>query len=273
MVAQAAPRNAGVLRSADVAGFRLVEGRHAGGSALPWHVHDGPTICFVLRGRFLEGFRSHTLDCEPAMVKFTPADERHYNRFDWGDTHGLLIEVSPERYEALRPHAAVLDQLVHLRGGVPAVLAHRIHRELGSADSAAPLAMEGLLLELIASVSRRRGSGAAPAPRWVRDAQEILRTRLADGVSLAELAASVGTHPVTLTRAFRRAFGCSVGEYLRRLRIERAVERLARTDVPLAQIAVEAGFADQSHFSNLFRRRTGMSPSSYRRSVRGAAQR
>lgn len=272
MVSQAAPRAAGPGRSTEIAGFRVVEGRHAAGSAIPWHVHDGPTICFVLRGRFLEGFRGHTIDCEPAMLKVTPAGERHYNRFDWGDTQGLMVEVSRERYETLQPHASILDQLIHMRGGVPAVLAQRIHRELAAVDTAAPLAMEGLLLELIASISRRRGSRNGPVPRWVRDAQEILRARMADGVPLAELASLVGAHPVTLTRGFRRSFGCSVGEYLRRLRIERAVDRLARSDLPLAQIALEAGFADQSHFSNLFRRRTGMSPSSYRRSVRGAAR-
>jgi AraC family transcriptional regulator len=76
-------------------------------------------------------------------------------------------------------------------------------------------------------------------------------------------------HPVTLARAFRRSFGCTVGEYLRRLRIERATEQLAGGDTPLAEIALAAGFADQSHFSNVFRRRTGMSPSAFRRAARG----
>jgi AraC family transcriptional regulator len=78
----------------------------------------------------------------------------------------------------------------------------------------------------------------------------------------------VGVHPVTLARGFRRAYGCSVGAYLRRLRVARAAQRLAETDDALAEIALEAGFADQSHFSNLFRRETGVSPSAFRRSVR-----
>jgi AraC family transcriptional regulator len=85
------------------------------------------------------------------------------------------------------------------------------------------------------------------------------------------LAVGVGVHPVTLARAFRRAFGCTIGEYLRRLRIERAAEQLATGTQPLAEIALAAGFADQSHFSNVFRRRVGMSPSAYRREVRGRA--
>jgi AraC family transcriptional regulator len=74
---------------------------------------------------------------------------------------------------------------------------------------------------------------------------------------------------VTLARTFRRTFGCTVGEYLRRLRIERAAEQLVSGDLPLAEIALAAGFADQSHFSNVFRRRTGVSPSAFRREARG----
>jgi AraC family transcriptional regulator len=60
-----------------------------------------------------------------------------------------------------------------------------------------------------------------------------------------------------------------VGEYLRRLRIDRAAEQLVWGDLPLAEIAIAAGFSDQSHFSNVFRRRTGISPSAFRREARG----
>ena len=107
--------------------------------------------------------------------------------------------------------------------------------------------------------SATRGTGSTPtSPR---------------APSLAELAAGVGVHPVTLARAFRRTFGCTIGEYLRRLRIERAAEQLATGTQPLAEIALAAGFADQSHFSNVFRRRVGMSPSAYRREVAGSRRR
>jgi len=103
----------------------------------------------------------------------------------------------------------------------------------------------------------------------VVQARDLLHADLTTRRTLGELAAAVGVHPVTLARAFRRSFGCSVGEYLRRLRIERAAAQLGGSETPLATIALTAGFADQSHFSNLFRRETGMSPSAYRRAVRG----
>jgi AraC family transcriptional regulator len=75
-------------------------------------------------------------------------------------------------------------------------------------------------------------------------------------------------HPITLARGFRAVYGCSVGTYLRRLRVELAGRWLVETDLPLAEIALAAGFCDQSHFSNLFRRTVGVTPSHYRRQSR-----
>jgi AraC family transcriptional regulator len=262
-----APRK---LRSARVAGFTLTEGIHPEGSSLPWHTHDCPTICFVLRGAFTEMYAGKTLACSPTTLKFTPAGEKHCDRFD-REARGLLIEAEPSRIEALGAHAAVLEHHMSFQGGLPAAIASRIYEEFRLMDDAAPLAIEGLLLELLAAASRRgNGSGArGNPPPWVSQARDLLHADQGGRRTLSELAGEVGVHPVTLARAFRRSYGCSVGEYMRRLRIERAAAELGASDTPLAAIALAAGFSDQSHFSNLFRRETGMSPSAYRRAVRG----
>jgi AraC family transcriptional regulator len=138
-------------------------------------------------------------------------------------------------------------------------------------DSAAPLVIEGLLLELVASASRLRDTGTESGrPHWLEEARDRIHAELPLRPSLSTLAQSVGVHPVTLARAFRQAFGCTVGEYIRNLRIERAAHQLTGTELSLAEIALAAGFSDQSHFSNLFRHHTGLSPSKFRRVVRTA---
>jgi AraC family transcriptional regulator len=144
-----------------------------------------------------------------------------------------------------------------------------VYDEMRRMDAAAPLAIEGLLLELVACASRmREQNGSSGRPRWLEDARDRIHVELADRPTLTGLAESVGVHPVTLARAFRRAFGCTVGEYVRSLRIERAARQLTDTDLSLAEIALAEGFSDQSHFSNLFRRHTGLSPFQFRRAVR-----
>jgi AraC family transcriptional regulator len=223
----------------------------------------------VLRGAFTETSGGERLTCTPDTLKVMPAGERHCDSFDLGDARGLLVETDAERAIDIRSHAPVLDERVSFHGGIPAALARRMYREFRGTDAAAPLAVEGLLLELLAAVSRRGERVPGGAAPWLEEVRDRLHADLAARPTLAELAAEAGVHPVTLARAFRRTFACTVGEYLRRLRLERAADQLAGGSQPLAEIALTAGFADQSHFSNVFRRRTGMSPSAYRRECRG----
>ena len=252
-----------------VEGFTIKEGRHAAGSSLAWHTHAGPTLCFVYSGAFIESFRGATLECTPGTLKITPAGEPHSDRFGREETHGLLVEADASGVQRLGPYAAVLDERASFQDGALTGLAWRIRGELRQGDTAAPLAIEGLLLELLARAARERELRlTGVVPRWLAAARECLHEQAHTG-SLSELAEAVGVHPVTLARGFRKAYGCSVGAYLRWLRVARAARDLAETDAPLAEIALSVGFADQSHFSNVFRRATGLSPSAFRRAMRG----
>jgi AraC family transcriptional regulator len=259
------------VRRIEAGGFTVTEGIHRHGSELPWHHHETPTVCFVLRGSFTEMWRGGSIACTSSTLKFTPAGERHWDRFDQGDVRGLLIEPSDDQVAAIRPFSTVLNERESFQGGLLSILCCRIYHEMRRPDPAAPLAIEGLLLELIAAASRVRDTGAESGrPSWLEEARDRIHAELPSRPSLSGLAQSVGVHPVTLARAFRQAFGCTVGEYVRQLRIERAAHQLAGTELSLAEIALAAGFSDQSHFSNLFRHHTGLSPSKFRRVVRPA---
>jgi AraC-like DNA-binding protein len=239
---------------------------HRHGAELPWHDHATPTICFVLNGRFTESWRGGSIACTASTLKITPAGERHWDAFNRGDVRGLLIEADQQQVAAIRPHSAVLDERESFQGGPLSTYGWRVYHEMQVMDSSAPLAIEGLLLELVASASRLRLNHALGRgiPRWLEEARDRIHTELACRPSLSGLAESVGVHPVTLARGFRQTFGCTVGEYVRNLRIERATLQLAETELSLAEIALGAGFSDQSHFSNLFRQHTGFSPSRFR---------
>jgi AraC family transcriptional regulator len=147
------------------------------------------------------------------------------------------------------------------RASEPAWTAHRLLSSLrsGTLDT---LALESLIARLIEALC------PAPPPkmsaRMARVASE-LRERFAQPWSLRELAREAQVHPVHFARAFRHAYGESVGEYVHRLRVEHAARELARTSAPLAEIAHDAGFADQAHLTRVFRRRTGATPARFRR--------
>jgi AraC-like DNA-binding protein len=146
-------------------------------------------------------------------------------------------------------------------------VAWRIARELRSPDSATPLEIEGLVLEMFALASRHAQleRRARQAPSWLARTRELLHASFRGPPPIDELAREAGVHPDYLARAFRTWFGVPVGSYVRRLRLEWAAARLAGTEEPIARIALDAGFADQSHFTRAFKRYAGVTPGEYRR--------
>lgn len=83
--------------------------------------------------------------------------------------------------------------------------------------------------------------------------------------TIQDLAAVAGVSPPTLTRRFRRHLGCSPKQWLLTMHLDRAAHLLATTSEPVAVIAARVGFEDPFHFSRLFKRHRGISPSEHRR--------
>ena len=122
-----------------------------------------------------------------------------------------------------------------------------------------------MVLELLAECWRSRiEAPLTHPPRWLDRVGELLRDRFAENLSLAEIAAAVRISADHLARSFRRCHGCTLGEYVRRLRVEFACRQLAATELPLAQVALDAGFTDQSHLTKIFKRHMGVTPAAFR---------
>jgi AraC-like DNA-binding protein len=137
-----------------------------------------------------------------------------------------------------------------------------------------------LSLSLLALLARRLGPARpggedAPAPGTVAavfhvsQAKEYLRSRLDRPVRLAEVARHVGVTEEHLARLFRQEAGVTVGEYLRRLRVEQARNYLTTTERNLGEIARQVGFSSLTVFTRNFRRETGLTPTEFRRQVAG----
>lgn len=99
-------------------------------------------------------------------------------------------------------------------------------------------------------------------------ARELAEAHLAEGLSLDELAARLYVGRTRLCEAFHAETGESLGRFVRRLRIERACELLAITDLPLDAIARAVGYRRQGSLSEAFRAATGMTPTAWRASRR-----
>lgn len=109
----------------------------------------------------------------------------------------------------------------------------------------------------------------AAEPNWLAQVRAVVDERYDESLRVSDLAERAGVHPVHLARVFRRRHGCTLSEYRRRLRVERAREQLERSARDLSDIALSSGFADQSHFTRCFKEITGLPPGRYRRLVSG----
>lgn len=107
--------------------------------------------------------------------------------------------------------------------------------------------------------------GLAPWQEHV--SKEMMREHVTDGVSLATVATACGLSPCAFINAFKRSTGMSPHQWLIERRIERALLLMRTSDSPLADIALEAGFADQSHFTRAFSARLGVTPGTWRQNM------
>jgi AraC family transcriptional regulator len=194
-----------------------------------------------------------------------PAAERHADVFGRSGARCLLMEVLPGRLETSEPFSELMAQPGLARSARLAALGQRLYGELAEWDALSPLAMEGLILEVLADASRTlRDESGAKEPRWLRHAREIIHDRVHEPLTLSSVARAAAIHPSHLARTFRKRYGRPIGEYVRQLRIERAAQELAETDATLTEISLRYGFFDQSHFSRVFKQHMGMTPAQFR---------
>jgi AraC family transcriptional regulator len=101
-------------------------------------------------------------------------------------------------------------------------------------------------------------------PEWTDKIKSIMNDNWNTPLSLSVLATELDIHPVTISKYFSRYFGCSAGEYLRKIKVERALGLIKQDKSSLTDIAYECGFSDQAHFTKTFQRITGLLPKQYR---------
>jgi AraC-like DNA-binding protein/quercetin dioxygenase-like cupin family protein len=254
-----------LIGHARVPGFEITEEVWEQGCILHAHVHERPHFVVIFEGECREHEVSGSRVMDRSSVMYFPPGLCHAVEFKRRTTL-LSIEIEEQRgpmADALFGDATPAT-LVASAEIFP--LALRIRDELRNSHRSTDVALEGLALEFMALASRLLGSRPSPrVPHWAVKARSIIDERYMDKLRLGDLSRAVGVSSISLAEGFRRAFACSVGDYLRKKRVERAIEMLVGSDKSLGEIADGTGFCDQSHFVRVFKAQVGMTPSRYRR--------
>ena len=228
------------------------------------HSHKTSHFIFVIDGHYVLSSDSHERPVPPRSLIFVPAGTTHRNYPRTLSTRILTISVSDSQIEQARDYVSLPETESEFRDGETGFLATRLEMECSRWHSASPLTAAGLCLELLGATAKRTATDERKPPRWLQAAREMLRERCCETLSIAEVAKVAGVHPIHLTRTFRKFFGCTPGDYLRQCRIDQAVRLLRLGDKPIAEIALECGFGDQSQLTKAFRRRLGITPAQLR---------
>lgn len=246
--------------------FRFDDTQYPRGLAMPRHAHETPHLSCLIRGSFGESLGSNEYTRQQGAVIFRRSDFEHSCQFHDAPVRILRVHFDEQWLSRVEAMADARPRSFIAQSPLTASLADRLRLELALGEGTSELSAEGLVLELLAEALRADALPSAQGePRWLRSVRDMLHEGFCEQLSLAELSGEVGVHPSYLARSFRDRYGCTIGEYLRRLRADYAAERLRGSDVPLSEIAQAAGYSDQGHFTRLFRRATGLTPGQYRR--------
>jgi AraC family transcriptional regulator len=247
-----------------VPGVTLIENAYPPAFIIPRHAHASAFLGLVLEGGYREIYGSRCRECSPSSLIFHPSGEIHSETHYDGVVRILSIEPTEKLLVHIREYVPMLDGPHEFRAGPLLRLGARLYGEFRNNDPLAPLAMEGIALELLAGIHRHSSCPTSTVPRWLRSVCDLLHDRFREKLALDDIASTVSVHPAHLARTFRRHYGCTIGDYVRNLRLEQAREELSRSHRPLAELALALGYADQSHFATSFKRQTGMTPGAFR---------
>jgi AraC family transcriptional regulator len=257
-----------VLRMELLGQFRLTESYYRPGLRIGSHAHRCAVFGFILDG-FLEQ-KSSLVDlcCPSGSVFYNPPEVPHTNLTNDSGARCVYMELSPDWLNRADAAGPPLRDPASWPNTRLRSLARRIYAEWVAKDDLTPLMMEGLACELVAELFRARNAVDGPQPpAWLERVRDLVRSSFVEPPSLSELSVEAGVHQVHVARQFRKYYGVTIGEFVRQTRVEFARSRLCSSDSPMVEIALEAGFAHQAHFTTVFKKLMGVTPRQYCRAV------
>lgn len=234
-----------------------------------WHYHEHAYFTFILQGGVIEGNKKEVYDCPAGSLLFHNWQDPHYNIKPEGFTRGFHAELEKSWFDHMDFDASQLQGSLKINDPEVKLLMYRIFRESAMRDGSSELSVQSLLLQTLASLFRSERAAIEKKPVWVAEIRALLHDEPFEKHTLGSLASTVAIHPVHLSRDFHKYFHCGLGDYIRKIKVEKSLAMIADRKLDLTDIAFACGFADQSHFTRRFKEINGLTPSEYRKILFG----
>lgn len=224
------------------------------------HYHETAHLSFILNGGVVDKRRRTETERFSGDFMFFHSGEEHESLYRGFPVRNLTIELESDFFET--NEISETDLGLALGNGPDARFSLlRIYREVVTGDEFSSNSIEMLLLSLFSGSDSRQRT----RPVWINRVAEILHDNWNSELSVSELATAANVHPKTISKQFPRYFGCTLGEYRRKIKIEKALQLVKSSNLTLAEVALECGFYDQSHFTAAFKRLTGLLPRQFQK--------
>jgi AraC family transcriptional regulator len=229
------------------------------GANLDDHVHDHPYLSLHVLGAYSETGEGGEVRIDGPGAAFHPAGAAHADRIGGRGLTTVVVEFDAGWLaHALGPQALPRQSVYWLEGRMAAGSTRLARRCLG-ADGAGGSASAALSFLRQALTERK----SIPAPAWLGQVEAMAEADV--DIEPATLGERLGVSEAWLARAYRSRRGEGLAERRRRRRVEAAVTLLEGGRLPLADVALEAGFCDQSHMNRSFKLLLGCTPAEVRR--------
>lgn len=231
-------------------------------SFVNWHYHENPYFTFLLQGNMKEGNKKEIYNCSAGTLLYHHWEDAHYNIKPDIFTRGFHIEITEEWFEKFQVSKNLIEGSFNIKNPASKLLIHQIFKETKLNDNSFELSVSQLLLDLFHQLSNQK-SNIEKNPVWVKQIDEILHENFTEKLNLGEISKILNIHPMHLSRDFQKYFHCNLGEYVRKLKVQKSLNILSDFD-SLSEVALECGFSDQSHFIRCFKENIGITPLKYR---------
>jgi len=225
------------------------------------HYHENPHICFLLQGGDKERRKGSSYLRKSGDIFFYSAGEEHASVTRSRFTKSMIIEFENRFLKKYGFDEAQFETAIKTNANIKFSML-KILKELSKHDDCSELTIQMLVMSFCNLSDNQQKK---PTPKWVQIIKELLNAKWNQPVTLDELSLATSIHPVTISKYFSKYNHCTLGEYLRKLKIENSIPLIKDSTLSLTEIAYHCGFADQSHFIRVFKDTTGFLPKDFRK--------
>ncbi len=227
-----------------------------------WHSHNNAHITLYLKGGTTEKRKNFNETVGPGSLLFYHSDELHLNQDTLFPSRNINIEIEDNLLKELQINEATIEKSIQ-NSALTKFLILKIFKETQSADVFSNDSIRMLFSQL--SEAHNYLERYEKSPFWVKSLHELLNDSWNENPNLQDLATVLNLNPITISKHFPKYFGCTLGEYMRRVKINRSLSLIQSDQGSLTEIGMQCGFSDQSHFIRTFKTQTGFLPKQFQK--------